>query len=102
MNPELPQAGLVLDPILPLPVVALIATLLAAVTAVIYWRTGRVIARRQNVWLLLFRLLGLVLVEVVALLHLPLVDLALDVALGDVWQLELVGHPDDLPCYLAV
>ena len=62
MNAESPQAGFVLDPILPLPVVAVIATLLAAVTVHVYWRTGRVIARRQNLLLLLFRLFGLVLV----------------------------------------
>ncbi|HEX5220436.1 MAG TPA: VWA domain-containing protein [Verrucomicrobiae bacterium] len=62
MNTESAQAGFVLDPILPLPVVAVIAALLAAVTVHVYWRTGRVIARKQNLLLLLFRLFGLVLV----------------------------------------
>lgn len=62
MNPELIQPGLVWDPILPLPVIAVLAVLLAAVTVHLYWRTGRVIPRTRNVLLLLFRLLGLALV----------------------------------------
>src|SRR6185369_8163325 len=62
MNPPLSTAHIVLDPILPLPVVGIIGAVLLFLTLRVYLRVGTGIGRWQNVTLLLFRLLGIALV----------------------------------------
>lgn len=61
MTPTLDQ-GIVFDPILPVPVIALVGVLLLALTAYLYLRVGAVISRGRNALLLLFRLTGIALV----------------------------------------
>jgi hypothetical protein len=57
----------VLDPILPVPLIVVLAALLAFLTFRIYWRVGFPIGLRRNLVLLLFRLTGLALVLAVLL-----------------------------------
>ena len=56
-----PAHQLVLDPILPVPVIGLLGVFLLFVTVRIYWRLGASIGRWRNSVLLLFRLAGLAL-----------------------------------------
>ena len=63
------QTSLVLDPILPIGAVAILGLLMAAATAAVYRRAGLRLSGRQNVTLLVFRLLGLA--AVLALLLQP-------------------------------
>ena len=58
MNSE----GIIFDPILPLPLIALLAALLLLFTVRIYWRAGSVISWRHKLALLAFRGAGLALV----------------------------------------
>ncbi len=64
-----PTTSIVLDPILPIPVVALIAAVMLFFTINIYLRVGKVIERWRNITLLGFRVAGIALV--VALLLQP-------------------------------
>ena len=61
MNPT-PTSGLILDPILPVPVVALIGLGLLLLTLKIYWRVGASIGTGRNGLLLLLRVAGISLV----------------------------------------
>jgi hypothetical protein len=69
MNPAVPTTSIVLDPILPIPIVALIAAVMLFFTINIYLRVGKVIDRWRNIVLLVFRVAGIALV--VALLLQP-------------------------------
>ena len=60
MNP--PSPGWVLEPIVPIPVIVLLAVVLVALTARIYWRVGQSIGAARNLTLLLLRLAGIALV----------------------------------------
>ena len=64
MNPALPATNIVLDPILPFPVVAVIAVVMLFFTVNIYLRVGKVIDRWRNIFLLMFRVAGIALVIV--------------------------------------
>jgi hypothetical protein len=55
-------SGWVFDPILPPPVIGVLAAVLALVTARIYWRVGKAIGTWRNLALLLFRLIGIALI----------------------------------------
>jgi hypothetical protein len=61
MNAPVAQ-GIVFDPILPVPVIALLGALMLGLTVFSYLRVGSVIARSRNILLLLFRVTGLALV----------------------------------------
>ena len=54
--------GWFFDPILPIPVIAILAVFLLVVTVRIYWQVGRSIGTGRNLFLLAFRILGLALV----------------------------------------
>jgi len=69
MNPALPSTSIVLDPVLPIPVVAMIAAALLFFTINVYLRVGTVIEHWRNILLLGFRMVGIALV--VALLLRP-------------------------------
>jgi hypothetical protein len=62
-----PTSGLVFDPILPAPVVALLGALLLILTVRIYWRVGVSIGIWRNLLLLLFRVAGIALVVLLLL-----------------------------------
>src|ERR1017187_8907991 len=59
--------GLVFDPILPAPVIALLGVLVFFVTVRIYWRVGASIGMWRNLALLLFRVAGIALVVLLLL-----------------------------------
>ena len=61
MNTPVDQ-GIVFDPILPVPVIALLGALMLALTVFSYLRVGSVISRWRNILLLLFRVTGIALV----------------------------------------
>ena len=67
MNSPLPIGKLVLDPILPLPLVGVIGALLLFLTLRVYLRVGTGIGSWRNFTLLLFRILGIVLVLILLL-----------------------------------
>jgi hypothetical protein len=54
--------NLVLDPIVPLPIVVILALALGALTIRLYWKTGAPLRRWSSITLLLFRLAGLALI----------------------------------------
>lgn len=58
----LPHTDLVLDPILPVPIVALLGVVLLFLTIRIYWRVGSSVDRWRSLTLLCFRVLGIALV----------------------------------------
>ena len=62
-----PTSGLVFDPILPAPVIALLGALLLILTIRIYWRVAASIGLWRNLTLLLFRLAGIALVVLLLL-----------------------------------
>jgi hypothetical protein len=67
MNSPLPIGKLVLDPILPLPLVGVIGAVLLFLTLRVYLRVGTGIGSWRNFTLLLFRILGIVLVLILLL-----------------------------------
>jgi hypothetical protein len=67
MNPILAISNIVLDPILPVPVVILLGLLMAALTLLGYLKVGSRLGRGKNVLLTVFRLVGIVLVLLVLL-----------------------------------
>jgi hypothetical protein len=66
MNPESTK-GILLDPVLPVPVIALIALGLAILTVQVYWRIGASVGPWRNGLLLFFRVAGLALVVLLLL-----------------------------------
>jgi len=57
-----PAGHYIFDPILPVPLIVVVAVLVAFFTVRVYWRTGSAIGRGRNLVLLFFRLAGLALV----------------------------------------
>ena len=64
---DAPTHGLVLDPIVPVPIVAILGALLLFLTIRVYWRVGASIGVGRNLTLLLFRVAGLALVVLLLL-----------------------------------
>ncbi|MEJ0088992.1 MAG: hypothetical protein WDM80_04460 [Limisphaerales bacterium] len=62
-----PDNGLVLDPILPVPIVAIIGALLLLLTIHVYWRVGASVGVWRNLTLLFFRVIGIALVVLLLL-----------------------------------
>src|SRR5688572_14555691 len=67
MNPPLSKTGILLDPILPIPVVAVLGAVLLFLTLRVYLRVGTAIERWRNFTLLFFRSAGIALVQVLLL-----------------------------------
>jgi len=64
-----PASGIVVDPILPLPVIVIIGTFLVLFTIRVYWRINASIGTTRSIALILFRILGIAIV--IALLLQP-------------------------------
>ncbi len=60
MNPA--PTGLVFEPIVPVPIIVLLAVVLVALTTYIYWRVGQSIGTARNLTILFLRLTGVALV----------------------------------------
>jgi hypothetical protein len=67
MNPILPNTNIILDPILPIPVVAVLGAGFLFLTLRVYLRVGTAIERWRNFTLLFFRVAGIALVLVLLL-----------------------------------
>ncbi len=67
MNPVLPNTNILLDPVLPIPVVAVLGAVLLFLTLRVYRSVGKAIEPRRNFALLFFRVAGLALVLVLLL-----------------------------------
>lgn len=67
MNTTLPRAEIIVDPILPVPLVVLLGTMLLGLTVWMYLRVGTNIERWRNFLLTLFRVAGLALVVLLLL-----------------------------------
>lgn len=64
---DAPASGLVFDPILPTPVIAMLGALLLVLTIRIYWQVGASVGIRRNLALLFFRVTGMALVVLLLL-----------------------------------
>jgi hypothetical protein len=61
------NGGLTIDPILPVPIIAILGGVLLLLTGRIYWQVGRSIGRGRNLTLLFFRVAGIALVVMLLL-----------------------------------
>src|SRR5262245_1010379 len=62
-----PTTSLLLDPILPLPLVILLGAIFLTLTVWAYWRIGAAIERWRNILLMIFRITGIALVVLLLL-----------------------------------